>query len=253
MRRRLTVPVALSLLAGVPVVAIAAAGTNGQSNLTTKAAIKPAQASTKAKPRAVAFDYSQTLAAKDGSRITDHVRYVTITMPVGMRFDINAVPQCKESTLEDKTQGTSACPAGSIVGAGSGTADARPAVAALIPSKVTAYNGVLDTDVNGNPQAAVPALLLVAEANGVQAKFPFEIRGHTLFLDDGPPAADGSADAFIARDLVLHLKRLVGSKHTPYIRAPTACPKGGWKFTTKFTFSSGQSPVTSTVKVPCKA
>lgn len=255
MSRRALILMTSLLAAVLPVTAIAATGTGtaGKNKLTLKVALNPARAGTKAKPRATSLSYGQSLAAKDGSRITSFLHTLTIHGPKGMQFNIRAVAQCKESTLENKAKGPSACPKGSIVGTGSATADARPTLPKLVKATVTAYNGVLDTTPTGKPQKPVPAILVVAVVKSLKftAYFPTQIRGTTLVLDQGAPPADGSSGLFIIHDLSLNLKKLSGKKG-PYIRTPTTCPKGGWKFSQTDAFSGGVPAVTAKTSLPCR-
>src|SRR5690242_6153067 len=131
---------ALVLVALAPAAAIGAKGTNGTATVSLDVGVKPAKAGTSSQPQRVALSYKQSL-------------------------------------LEDANQGPSACPAKSIVGTGKATADARPTLPDPIAANVTAFNGMLDTDVNGNPQAPVPALLVVAEVPslGVRTYLPAAI------------------------------------------------------------------------------
>jgi hypothetical protein len=257
MSRRALVVTTVILAAVLPVAAIAATGTGtgtaGKNKLTLKVGLNPARAGTKAKPRATALNYTQILAAKDGSRIKTFLHTLTIHLPKGMTFNIHAVAQCKESIIDSKTKGPSKCPKASIVGTGSATADARPTLPKLVKATVTAYNGVLDTTPAGKAQKPVPAILVVAIVKSLKftASFPAEIRGTKLVLDQGAPPADGSSGLFIIHDLTLHLKKITGAKG-PYIRTPTTCPKGGWKFSQTDAFSGGVPAVTAKTSLPCK-
>ena len=244
---------ALVLVALAPAAALGAKGTNGTATVRLDVGVTPAKAGTSSKPQRVALSYRQSLTANDGSRLGSDISQIKVAFAKGFRFDINAVAQCKESVLEDANRGPSACPAKSIVGTGKATADARPAVPDPIDANVTAFNGMLDTDVNGNPQAPVPALLVVAEVPslGVKTYLPAAIRGSTLVLDFAPgnPAMPA---AYILRDLSLTLRR-AGSANKPYLRAPTSCPKGGWAFSQTVSFGSGLAPVTAKDKVACSS
>lgn len=256
MSRRALVVTTVVLAAVLPVAAIAATGTGtgtaGKNKLTLKVGLNPARAGTKAKPRATALNYTQILAAKDGSRIKSFFHTLTLRLPTGMAFNIHAVAQCKESIIESKA-GPSKCPKASIVGTGTATADARPTLPKLVNATVTAYNGVNDLTPAGKKQTPVPAILVVEVVKSLKftATFPAEIKGTKLVLDEGAPPADGTSGLFIIHDLTLHLKKITGAKG-PYIRTPTTCPKGGWKFSQTDAFSGGVPAVTAKTSLPCK-
>jgi hypothetical protein len=234
-----------ALTAALPAAALAGTGTNGADDLTLDVGVKPAKAGER-----VGLTYSQSLVAKDGSRVGDSIKQIKITLPRGFRFDVGAVAQCKESTIEDPNQGPAACPPASVVGRGAATADARPAIPDPLQAQVTAYNGVLDTDVNGMPQPPVPALLVVGEVASLNAKafLPAEIRGRTLVLETAPPVP-GMQSAYTIRDLSLKLRK-AGSSKKPYLRSSSTCPKGGWTFAQTVSFFD-TAPVTAKDKVAC--
>jgi hypothetical protein len=244
---------ALVVVAVVPAAAIGAKGTNGTATVSLAVGVTPAKAGTSSQPQRVALSYKQSLTANDGSRLANDISQIKVAFAKGFRFDINAVAQCKESVLEDPNQGPTACPAKSIVGTGKATADARPTLPDPIDATVTAFNGMLDTDANGNPQAPVPALLVVAEVPslGVRTYLPAAIRGSSLVLDFAP-ADPAMPAAYILRDLSLTLRR-AGSANKPYLRAPTSCPKGGWAFSQTVSFGSGLAPVTAKDTVACSS
>lgn len=243
----------LALLALVPAVAFGGTATNGLATVNLDVGVKPAKAGTSSKPRSVSFSYKESLTANDGLREPDNILEIKVGLQKGFRFDVGAVPQCKESVLEDPNQGPSACPPKSIVGTGTAIADARPLLADPLGAKITAFNGMLDTDVNGNPRAAVPALLLVAEVSslGVKAYLPAEIRGSSLVLDLAP-ADPAMPSPYVIRDVSLALRK-AGSAKKPYLRAPTSCPKSGWVFSQTILFEGGVAPITAKDKVGCSA
>ena len=243
---RRSVLIATGLLAAMPAAATAGTGTNGSQQLALNGGVKPAKTDSR-----VGLSYSQSLTNKDGSRVTENVRTVKIKLPKGFRFDVNAVAQCKESTLEDPNQGPSACPPGSIVGTGTATADARPLLPGLIPADATAYNGLLDVDVNGQPQPPVPAILVAAHTTNPDTTnfLPAEIHGSSLVLDLTPNDPANPAP-FTIQDISLSIRR-AGSKKKPYLRSPKSCPKGGWVFSQTDSFDTGAAPITAKDKVAC--
>jgi len=245
---RRSVLIATGLLAAMPAAATAGTGTNGSQQLSLGVGVKPAKIDSR-----VGLSYSQSLTNKDGSRVAENVRTVNIKLPKGFRFDVNAVAQCKESTLEDPNQGPSACPPGSVVGTGTATADARPLLPDLIPADVTAYNGLLDVDVNGRPQPAVPAILVAAHATNpdVTNFLPAEIHGSSLVLNLTPDDPANPAP-FTIQDISLNIRR-AGSTKKPYLRSPKSCPKGGWVFSQTDTFDTGAAPITAKDKVACRS
>ena len=245
---RRSVLIATCLLVAMPAAATAGTGTNGTERLSLGVGVKPARTDTR-----VGLSYSQSLTNKDGSRVTENVRTVKIKLPKGLRFDVNAVAKCKESTLEDPNQGPSACPAGSIVGTGTATADARPLLPDLVPADVTAYNGLLDVDLNGQPQSAVPAILVVAHSKNPDTTnfLPAEIHGTSLVLNLTPNDPANPAP-FTIQDISLGIRR-AGSRKKPYLRSPTSCPKGGWMFSQTDVFDTGAAPVTAKDKVACRS
>ena len=243
---RRTVLVTAGLLVVLPAVAPAGTGTNGTQQLSIKVGVKPARANSR-----VALSYSQSLTNKDGSRVNENVRTVRIKFPSGFRLDVNAVAKCKESTLEDPNRGPSACPASSIIGTGKATADARPLLPAPIQADVTAYNGLVDVDVNGQPQSPAPGILVVAHATNPDATnlLPGEIHGSSLVLNLTPNDPANPAP-YIIRDIALRLRR-AGTAKKPYARSPKTCPKGGWVFNQTSTFDTGAPPVTAKDTVAC--
>jgi hypothetical protein len=243
---RRTVMVAAGLLAALPAVAPAGTGTNGTQQLSLTVGVRPATTNSR-----VALTYSQSLTNKDGSRVNENVRTVRIKFPSGFHLNANAVAKCKESTLEDPNKGPTACPAKSIIGSGKAAADARPLLPTPVQAQLTAYNGVVDVDVNGQPQAPVSGILVVAHATSLDATtlLPGEIHGSTLVLNLTPndPANPGP---YIIRDIALRLRR-AGTAKKPYARSPKTCPKGGWKFSQTDTFDTGAAPVTAKDTVAC--
>jgi hypothetical protein len=241
-----SVLIATVLLMLLPTVAPAGTGTNGTQQLSVDVGIKPAKTDSR-----VALNYSQSLTNKDGSRVTENVRRVQIKLAKGFRFDVNAVAQCMESTLEDPHQGPSACPPGSIVGKGTATVDARPLLPDLIQADVVAFNGLLDVDVNGQPQSPVAAILVAAHATNpdVTSLLPVEIHGSSLVLNLTPndPA---NPSPYTIQDISLDIRR-AGSKKKPYVRSPKSCPKGGWVFSQVDTFDTGAASITAKDKVAC--
>lgn len=239
------------LALGLPAVAGADTGTNGNLKLRLDIGVRPAEVSTSSEPRAVAFDFDQTLSTVNGLRPTADVRRITIRLPRGFRMNIGQFPQCKLSDV--LAGGYSTCPSGSKVGKGSATADARPALADLIPAKTTAYAATSDLDVNNQPQTPVPALIVKAAAsvNGVTVRtlLVAELRRRRLVVDISPGGGGGATSPYILRDFKLTLGKRRNGAGVPLVQTPTKC-KGSWHFTETTAFVDG-SLVTARDNVPC--
>jgi hypothetical protein len=241
------------LTLGLPAVAAADTGTNGNLRLRLDIGVLPAEVSTKTEPRAVAFDFDQTLNTVNGLRPTADARRITIRLPRGFRMNIGEFPQCTLSEVIDG--GYSTCPKGSKVGKGTATADARPALADPIPAKVTAYAGISDLDINDRPQTPVPALIVKAAASvsgvTVDTLIVAELRRRRLTVDfpSTPGSGGGATSAYIIRDFKLTLGKRRNAAGVPLVQTPTKC-KGSWHFTESWTFADG-SLVTARDNVPC--
>jgi hypothetical protein len=244
-----SVLVAIALAAVLPAVAPANTGSNGTTDTAVDVRIKPAKPNSR-----VSLRYATSLTRDDGSRVVaGTVHEIKGTLAKGFKFDVGAVPQCEESIIEDPNRGPGACPRGSIIGHGKATADARPLFADLIAANVTAYNGVLDTDVNGQPQAPAPALLVVADVPGlgVTVDLPASIHGSSLIIDLAPDDPN-MPSPYTIHDLSLTLRR-AGTDKKPYLRSPKSCPKGGWAFTETVVLTGGQAPVRAKDKIACSS
>jgi len=147
-------------------------------------------------------------------------------------------PVCKLSVLSTPK----GCPAGSRVGSGSATADARPTIAKPVPATITMYYGVDDLDVNGKLTKPKPAILAHASALGVTSDYAFDVgRGGKLTLNPGPPSAASTA-----------LFELTGFDVSfgKVIQTPTSCAHA-WKVSETYIYNSG-SRLTASDRIACK-
>jgi hypothetical protein len=250
----------LAALALLLIPALALAGktvTEGKNTLRIKAAFDPAKASkskNKLRPTEVTYDYFADTT--DGSRLTD-VRSVVVYMG-GAKFGFNAFPKCDETDAFE--QGDGVCPAGSLVGEGTGVAEVHPDPAdpsqdTELSVDVKAYNGSLDTDKNGDPMDPRPGLLIYTEIGDARVTLPFwgERRNRQLAFrapDEDPDP--GVAGLYEIKEIHLQLDRKAvrrAGKRTPFVGLPTRC-KRKWVVTTTNTPYEGD-PVTAKHKVRC--
>jgi hypothetical protein len=256
--RKHSVLIICGLAVALPTVAFAGSkATSGDQTLQLSESVTPNKASTKTKARGVVVkihvDYE---SLNTDAQIKENTKQVLLTAPTGMKFHPDRAKVCKLSDMlktdANGTQaGPAACPAGSQVGSGTATADARPAVPQPVPATVTLYNGLDDVNPDGTPRSpGVPALILYAKTNiGATATLPFDILGSKLELDYAPPAP-GQTQLFHLQKVDLTLPNR-GGKHA-YVTNPRKCgPSRKWNFSMTISNFDGPS-VTAGHQVRCR-
>ena len=252
MRRfALLVPLA-SMLALAGVALGGEPSTIGNDNLVLQVKASPPRTGTALRPQAAKVDFSTLLYTSDGQRSSRSTRTIKIRL-TGFRLNPSAFKKCLESKLEK--DGPSACPAASKLGAGTATADARPAIATPVPAKVQAFNGTLDIDPAGQPMAPKPAILIYADAGGgIKAYLPTLFRGKdTVETAEGTPPTPGQQSLFTITSLHLILPAKttrVGRKTVAFAETPRTCPGGLWRYVQTNSYYSGEKVVTKDTQ-PC--
>jgi hypothetical protein len=239
---------AIALIASLVVVpAFALAGkkaTAGDQSLQITGSLAPAKAGGKSATLKFSVDYE---SLNDNAQVKENTKTVILKMPAGAALHPAARAQCTASELAKN--GESACPAGSKVGQGTGTADARPALPDAVTAVITLFNGLDDTNPDGTPRdPAVPALIVYAKTSiaNVNVVLPFDIKGSNLELDYAPPAA-GSNQLFHLQKVDVTVPKGAGK---PYVTTPATCKKT-WKSSMTITNFDGPT-VTATHAQKCK-
>lgn len=237
------------LLAGTCLVvgpALAIAGkkaTAGDQSLQISALVQPAKAG-KNVNLAFQVDYE---SLNDNAQIKENTKAVALLLPKGMKIHTSNRPTCALSVMLEEN-GSKNCPPNSLVGAGTGTADARPG-GPILDAEIYAYNGIDDVNVDGTPRVpGTPALILEARTTiGVNTQLPFDILGRRLQLDFNEPGV-GTQQPFHIQKVKLGIPVEKGKK--PYVTAPRTCT-GSWPFAMTITNYDGPS-ITAKHAVRCK-
>jgi hypothetical protein len=240
--RKLAAVLALLL---VPAVALGGkTSTAGDQSLKLATGVTPAKASKQGKPRnvrlKVRLDY---LSLGEGVQIQENTKSVRFRSPAGMKLHPRRFESCLLSALAaDNDNG---CPAGSVVGSGTATADARPAIADPLPAQVTLYSGIDDVNVDGTPRVpGTPAMILLAKTPlGVNSVLPFDIHGNELLLEFAPPVP-GEPQIFHLQIVDLTFPK------NGYVTAPASCAGRSWPFSLTIENFDGPS-VTARHAVRC--
>lgn len=255
MRRLVIAGLALLL---VPALALAGKTvTEGNQTLQIKAKFDPAKASkSKQKRRATEVDFDYVTDTTDGSRIPDTSDLVIYLG--GAKFAFGALPACDET--DAATDGDGVCPDGSLMGSGTGVAELHnpddPSADADIDVDVKVYNGMLDTDENGDPMDPRPGILFYTEVGDIKVTVPFwgERRGKQIALRGPAEDPDPNADsAFEIKEVHLQIDRRSvrkGGKKTPFVGLPTKCDRK-WVVTAT-SDAYGRDPLTAKHKVRCQ-
>lgn len=220
--------------------------TAGDQTLQITAKVTPAKAGTKKKPRGARLqlhvDYE---SLNEGAQIKESTKSILLTMPKGMALHPSTAETCTLSAL--LRDGDTACPAGSLVGQGKGTADPRPTLPEPIDATIALYNGIDDVAPDGSPRdKGIPAVIMYAKTSiGVNATLPFDIKGNKLLLEYAPPA-EGSSQLFHIQKVDISIPN--GKK--PYVTVPTTCKKP-WSFSMAVANFDGPT-VTASHSVKCK-
>jgi hypothetical protein len=221
------------LAAGVASVAIAQSSSS--TVLTAKATVSPSKAGTKKHPQGVKLTVKTTwTTAGDGDKPVVQKAYVLF--PKGSLYNGAKYPKCSQTVLARK--GPKACPKGSIMGTGTGSAFADTV---LTHPHITVVNGgatrsylytVLDNP--ARVQAPVPGVI-----TKMSGKWAYKL---TLTVPDVLQVVAGVPIAL--RDLTFHIGR--GSW-----LATTGCTGGKWPFSVQTFYDNGQSS-TAVSSVRCR-
>ena len=247
------------LAAALPAVAFAGTrATSGDQTLQLSASVSPNRASPPHGARGVVLqlhvDYESLNA---DAQIKERTKAVIIQIPSGMKLHTDRAKVCKFSAMSQtdangQTMGPAACPAGSQVGAGTATADARPAVPQPLQATVQLYNGIDDVNTDGSPRSpGVPAIILYAKTNiGATSILPFDILGTKLQLDFAPAPDPTATQLYHLQKVDVRFPNRGGKR--AYVTAPRKCgPSRKWNFSQTVTNYDGPS-VTAGHQVRCR-
>jgi hypothetical protein len=180
--------------------------------------------------------------------VNDQTRIIDVRLGKGFKVNGPAFVSCRRADIDRNR-----CPRASLVGTGTATADARPAIANRVPAKVTAFNG--------KTAAGRPAVLLraVANLNGQQVPLvlvaeikPAAVGFGPSFVVDSGPLTSGSGPLFGITQLHLNLPDKVvrvRGRVVHFLVAPPTC-RGAWLFKQVDTAYSGAKLI-ATDRVPC--
>jgi len=248
MRKLLIGSAALALLA-IPTVGLAGKPVkSGDQSLQIFGSLKPAAP---AKPGKVGATFAMRVVYKslnEDSQVKERTKAITLTLPKGMKVRTDKAPACLVSVLiEDATK----CPEGSMIGQGTGTADARPTLPAPVDAELFLYNSMDDTYPDNSPRdPAVPALTLYAKTSiGYNTALPFDIVSPgVLRLDYPEPKEDDPPQLFHIENAKFVVK---ANGAESFFTRPGKCPKSGsWPLMMTIDNFDGPS-VTAKHKMPC--
>ncbi|HEX8102958.1 MAG TPA: hypothetical protein VF533_10115, partial [Solirubrobacteraceae bacterium] len=175
-------------------------------------------------------------ASGDPAAKPSPLRGVILDTPAGTRFVLDAVPACTASDEQLKTQGPSACPATSRVGAGTLTVmTGFGAPADPVRTNVTIFNSPGGfVEVVTDPSSGQPLGLDRARVEGSRATLT------PPFTPGGPPEGESAIRQIDLRFDV-----------PAYVRTPAQCPGDGlWRSAGTFSFRDGVT-VTEPATTPC--
>jgi hypothetical protein len=251
--RKFLVGTAAVVLA-VPTISLAGkVATAGDQSLQISVTLKPAVPAKKASKAGVNFAMNVSYKSlNEGAQVKEDNKAITLFLPKGFKAHPEAAPACKFSVLADKEQGEEQCPEGSMIGTGTGTADARPTLPDPVPVEIHVYNGLDDVNVDGTPRdPATPAVIIYAKTTfGLTSTLPFDIiGGRTLRLDFAQDKEGDPPPLFHVQDVKFAVPLKKGAK--PYFTRATKCPGGSWGF--KMSVENYDGPtVTARHKVRCR-
>lgn len=213
----------------------------GDQSLRLAALVKPAKAG-KGVNLGIQVDYE---SRTKGEQVTEDTRSITLLLPRGMALHPDRRPACRLSVIWN--EGSSRCDPESIVGAGTGTIDARPNPPAPVDAEIVVFNGSRDVSLQGPaPDPAVPALIVEVRSPLVTTDLVFDIRGRRLEADYPDPAG-GFPQVFHIQKVELAIPLEKGKQ--PYVTAPRTC-SGRWPFAMTITSFDGPS-ITARHAVRC--
>ena len=231
--------------------------TSADQTLQISASVSPNKASPSHGARGVVLKFHTDYESlNQGAQIKEATKAVIVGLPSGLKIHTDRAAVCKVSDMNKldssgNAVGPAACPAGSQVGSGTGTADARPAVPQPLQATIQMFNGIDDVNTDGSPRSpGVPAVILYAKTNiGATSILPFDIVGNTLELDFAAPAP-GQSSLYHLQKVDVTFPNRGGRK--AYITAPRKCGSSRhWKFTQTVTNYDGPS-ISATHLVRCR-
>jgi hypothetical protein len=152
------------------------------------------------------------------------VRHITYHFPKGSIANTAFFKTCAKTALA--TKGPAGCPAQSKIGSGTGTGDARPAIADPVSAKVTLFNG---ERVKGDPTILVYAVPEISSPIIVQGVLKAQRRGpygYALDFEIPPiPVLPGQPNASVTSVDVTTLDKTVRRKGRTrhFIEGPVLC------------------------------
>jgi hypothetical protein len=232
------------LVAAVALPAAALAGqkvVSGDQSLQVSAKLTPAKPGAKRVTLSMNVNYQSTVP-------NQHILYTTktveLTLPAGIRLLTGNVPFCSEhkyGTTSNPNHRT-ACPAGSLVGTGTVTADARPALAQPVPATLAIYNSRYDCGCFDHPAGSKkgsPDLLFSIHTKlGVNDLLVFNVRPDGKLIASPAPQVGGSKPIFALESLIFTIG---ATTKKPFVAAPATCTGGKWRFGVTITNTDGPS------------
>jgi hypothetical protein len=213
------------LLAAGAAASVAMAQSSSSTVLNVKATVSPSKAGTKQHPRGVKLTVKTTWTTS-GDQNKPVIQRAVVLFPKDSLYNGAKYPKCSQTVLARR--GPNACPKGSIMGTGTGSAFADTV---LTHPHITVVNGgatrVFLYTVLDNParvQAPVPGVI-----TKMSGKWAYKLEltvPQNLQIVAGVPIA--------LRDLTFK----VGRKDW---LATTGCPSGTWPFSVQTFYDNGQS------------
>jgi hypothetical protein len=182
----------------------------------------------------------------------DPARKVVLAFPKGANFDSKAAPTCSATALDFQNKGTGACPAKTIVGTGSASANSTFSSVGEIAATVTAFNKTKGLYLYVQPAPGAPAQAFVITASITGSKksgFKLTTTPPPNCLPPGSPPSCSSGEAPLDK-LILNTKVKKSGKHV-LLTTPTTCPKSkNWQLKATITFKTDGTK-SDTAKSPC--
>jgi hypothetical protein len=220
----------LVAIAVVAALAVASQAAFGAVTATFNGAFKPNKAN---KPAGVSVKYNITDPAAPQPPINNRVQ---ISFPSGGKWNGKKFPKCTASKLN--SGGPKACPSKSKIGTGTGVGYAKPVVTDPVQGKLTIFNGGSNILVYVFPDLG-PTFVVTCNITG----------GYNLNCAIPPiktlPSAPDAAVGAVTTKTTVKKKGKLGMLVTP-----KKC-KGSWKYTAKFSFTTGET-VTAPGTQKCK-
>jgi hypothetical protein len=222
---------ALALLIALPAAAIAGKkATAGTQTLQIKAHVVPARAGAKPAALKLHVDYEST--TNEHNSYYEH--FIRVTVPRGFRFHRAGIPSCSERALSNAHDNApAACPAGSQVGSGTVTADARPTLQNPISATLTVYNGRYDCSCFVHPPRAKRGsedlVFYVRTSLGLTITQVWNVlpnQSFAAYFNPPPPPSQRTKGLYALKTIDVTLK---GPGHKPFIQAPRTCNRS-WAF-----------------------